>query len=166
MVFPSVEYFQENLSYHAQKMLLKTIIICACITTTTLSTSVEVNHSAHGLEQVCQKGRRACCIQIPTTIHVAAVQPCAPMYRSCYYLKNATGLCVKLTAELQVYLTPPGPCLGLPGSLFFQFVQLLQQLPNEKMTMNQLCAILWYNASCYLKCLIIGNNIIKLFYME
>lgn len=137
MGFPSVEYFWENSGCHVLKILLENVIICACIDTTTLPTSVAVNHTAHSLEQVCLKCRRTFWIQIPATIHVTVMQPSGPIHRSYHYQKNATGLCVKLTALLQVYQALSGPCLSLPGSLF-QLVQLPQQLPNENMAMNGL----------------------------
>lgn len=50
MDFPSVGYFWENPGCYAQKILLEAVIICACINTTILPTSVEVNHVAHSVE--------------------------------------------------------------------------------------------------------------------
>lgn len=50
MGFPPVGCFWENPACHAQKMLLETVIIYACISTTTLPASVEVSYNAHGLE--------------------------------------------------------------------------------------------------------------------
>lgn len=50
MGFPSVGHLWGNLGCHAQNLLLETVIICACFSTTTLPASVEVSHNAHGLE--------------------------------------------------------------------------------------------------------------------
>lgn len=56
MSFPSLGYFWENPGCHSQKILLETVIICACVDfTTILPTAIEVNHTAHSLDWVCQR---------------------------------------------------------------------------------------------------------------